>query len=141
MPAHSHDPVADAFQMRIYEVRRARMRLLLERYANVTELAAAIGETANYLSRLVKLQKNGRKNLGEGKARKIEHVLGLPLGWLDQDMANADVPARSWPFQFNREVWDNLLAPEKRRAESIILTIINGIESERAMDALKKDAG
>lgn len=130
------DTSADARRTQLHEVRRQRLRKLLEQYESMTEFAEAIGESLNYTSRLVKLQKSGRKNLGEGKARGIEERLGLPKGWLDQD-SEQDVPKarNNWPFnpsRIPRAIWDNLSPAEQRKAESMFLTIINGIEAERA---------
>lgn len=133
MPAK--DPATEAMRIRLQEVRRARLRLLLEQYESMTHFADAIGEPLNYTSRLVKLQKSGRKHLGEGKARKIEATLGLPRGWLDRDNDTAPVPVarNNWPFspRLPRAIWDNLSPAEQRKAEGMLLTIINGIESER----------
>ena len=126
------DTDADAMLARLYEVRRSRLRLLLDRHESMTEFAEAIGETLNYTSRLVKLSKSGRKNLGETKARKIELRLELPSGWLDQDNGKADPPPpKPWPFKFGRQIWEDLSVVEKRKAEAMLLTIINGIEAER----------
>lgn len=134
---------------RVHEVRRARMRLLLERYPTMTAFAEAIGETLNYTSRLVKLQKVQRRNLGEGKARKIEAMLGLPERWLDQDMdSTTKAPpigqrtSTAWPFspRLPRAAWDNLSFADQRRVETMMLTFINGIEAERALED-KQDTG
>lgn len=130
------DPATAAMRARLYEVRRARLRLLLEQFASMTEFAAAIDEPLNYTSRLVKLQKVQRKNLGETKARKIELALGLEAGWLDRDNDSAPVPVarKGWPFssRFPRAVWDSLSLPEQREAEGVFLTIVNGITSQRS---------
>jgi hypothetical protein len=112
------------------------MRVLLEQYESMTRFAEAIGENLTYTSRLVKLQKSQRKNLGEGKARAIESRLGLPSGWLDQDSEAPPPPRTNWPFnpaRLPRAIWDNLSPAEQRKAEAMLLTIINGIEAERAV--------
>ncbi len=143
-----YDPIAE--RNRLQEVRRVRLRQLIEQqFAGIAEFARAIGEDLNYTCRLVKVQKSGRKNLGEGKARKIEAALGLPPGWLDQDggdHSRAPEPAAAqsaptWPFQFSRKIWDGLSLSERRRAESMLLTIINGIESERPVVGQDQEFG
>lgn len=129
------DPEAEALQARIYEIRRARLRQLSEQFDSVKAFADALGEDLNYFSRLVKLQKNGRKNLGEAKARRIEAKLGLPIGWLDQATEDHkfQLPERTnpWPFNFNPAIWEGLTLSERRRAEDLLLTFIQGLEAQR----------
>lgn len=136
----SRDTDDEQMRARLYEVRRARLRRLLERYSSIVEFAVAIQESPSYTHRLVKLPNKWRKNLGDGKARKIELLLGLPEFWLDNDSAADPIPTlrAAWPFRFERAIWDNLTGAEQRRAESMLLTIINGIEAERAS---QKDTG
>lgn len=134
-------PIADALgkavKARLYEVRRAGLRLLFEQYESMTAFADAIGESLNYTSRLVKLSKASRKNLGEGKARLIEQRLGLPPGWLDREDRGAPLKraAPIWPFKFDRAIWDNLSHAEQRAVEAMVLTMISGIEAQRAAQA------
>ena len=139
------EPQAGKVQARLYEVRRTRLRELIEGFETMTAFAQAIDEPLNYVSRLVQVRKAGRKNLGEGKAHKIEAKLGLPHGYMDQEGKDkspaATVTRNHWPFnpsRFPRTIWDALSPAEQRKAEAMFLTIINGIESERAA---KRDVG
>lgn len=134
-------------QEQLYDVRRRRLRQLLEQFDSILEFAGAIGEKPNYTGRLVRHSKTGRKNLGEAKARKIESALGLAVGWLDHDPDDeaaappapirgsaapaVSAPHRAWPFRFSPRIWDDLSPAEQRRAEAMLLTLINGIEAER----------
>lgn len=132
-PMTAVDPHAAKMKERLHEVRRRRLRGQLESYATMTEFAEAIKEPLNYVSRLVQLHKKGRKNLGEGKARRIEVLLGKPTGWLDIDegKTQAVVERNDWPFRFPRKIWDDLQFAEQRKAEALLLTYIQGMEAQR----------
>ncbi len=137
------DPKAS--QSRLYEVRRKRLRQLLEGYETATQFAEAVDESQSYISRLLQHHPKDRKNLGESKARKFEDKLGLPRGWFDiaddkQAAAmNKPAPASAWPMRtVSPQLWESLSAAEKRKAEALLLTLINGMEAERT---LTKDVG
>lgn len=138
----ANDAQESKLKQRLYEVRRRRLRKLADTYDTLTEFALAVDEPLSYISRLLQPGKKGRKNLGEPKARKFELRLGLGTGWLDDDSDTRTVDEAApapWPFKsFPRSVWDGLNATEKRKAESMFLTIVQGIEQQREQ---QKDTG
>lgn len=73
--------------MDVYEVRRKRLRELIDtRYNKVSAAFAEKHEKQpSYISRcLLPLGKPHRKRIGEDFAREIEKVERLPKGWMDE---------------------------------------------------------
>lgn len=73
--------------MDVYEVRRKRLRELIDtRYNKVSAAFAEKHEKQpSYISRcLLPLEKPHRKRIGEDFAREIEKVEQLPKGWMDE---------------------------------------------------------
>lgn len=66
-------------------------KIIDERFGgNAARFAAVIGTQGAYVSRLKTTRPSHRRNIGEKKARSIEHACGLPPLWLDYD-ERADV--------------------------------------------------
>lgn len=88
--------------MDVYEIRRARMRQLIDtRFDKVqARFAEAIERQPDYVSRCLKKKgEKGAKRIGEDIARDIEEKLGLAAGWMSTptpDDTARDVPY--WPF-------------------------------------------
>lgn len=51
----------------------------------LTRFAKVSGISPQYLSHII----NGRKNIGQTVARRLESGLGMPHGWMDNDHATA----------------------------------------------------
>jgi hypothetical protein len=122
----------------LFELRRRRTRMLRAEFKTLKAFAAHIGESAGYAGRMLLTTPKWRKNIGEGKARKIEAKCGKSKGWLDQPIGSAssksltDARRDGWPFiSFGPKVWDGLEPAEKRTAEAALLTIIIGLEALR----------
>lgn len=136
------DAQESKLQQRMYELRRRRLRALIEDHGSMTEFATAVGDSLSYLSRLVQVSAKGRKNLGEPKARRYEVKLGLDVGWFDKDENGKAiaVPATEptyWPFPFTRKRWEHLPAAEKRRIAGIAFDLIRAYEAQEQ----QKDTG
>jgi len=71
----------------IKEIRHDNFLALIEKYGSVKELGEKVGRTYNYLTG-VKCQ---HIPLGDKAARAMEEALGLQVGWMDNDAANADI--------------------------------------------------
>lgn len=69
--------------MDINEIRRKKLRNLIEKAKSQTEFAEKIGKDPSYLSQVAGI--NPSKNIGTRVARSIEKKLKLPEGWMDQD--------------------------------------------------------
>lgn len=151
MPPKKRKPAKDLYaerQERLREVRRERLRLLLKDYATLTEFADVVDESLSYISRLVQDKAEGRRSLGEGKARKFEEKLGLARGWFDYDEdapTSREQPAadtqQGWPFKFPAAIWQRLPAPLKRKAEDQLLTFIQGLEAQHEREQQQKRTG
>jgi hypothetical protein len=67
----------------VYETRRQRLRQLITEHGGPLPLAKALGLFGS--SYLVQLAgPNPRREVSEKFARKIEHALRLPAGWMDE---------------------------------------------------------
>jgi hypothetical protein len=76
---------ADSLSMEIVEIRRARLRVLLEERfgGSQADLGAAINRAPDILSRML----SGKKTIGEKFARHVESCFsGLPPYWLDMPL-------------------------------------------------------
>lgn len=117
--------------MGIYDIRRARLRKLIDdRYKGKQVLLAnAIEVQPDYISRVLK----GTKNLGEDLANRIETKLHLARGWLSSDNAEKSdeeiltMPG-AWPFSTSRPVFDQLSSKQKKAIDRMLSTMIEGFE-------------
>lgn len=62
-------------------IRRANLGLLLAEFGGPTQLQALTGVTDTYLSAI----SNGRRELGDKAAAKLETGCGKPAGWMDEE--------------------------------------------------------
>jgi hypothetical protein len=70
--------------MDIGEIRRARLRRLINEYGGQLPLARAIGQFgASYLTQLA--GPHPTRAVSEMFARKVERALDLPYGWMDRE--------------------------------------------------------
>lgn len=65
--------------MDINDTRKSKLRELLTKFRNQKEFAEATGLVAPHVSQMI----NGHRNVGEAVARRIEHRLKLPVGYMD----------------------------------------------------------
>lgn len=134
-PMSANNAQEARLQARLYEIRRRNLIKLRAGYDTDVQFADLLGEPPSYVRRLLQDHAKGRKNLGEGKARKFETKLGLTTGALDQEggkLQAAPTPSGAgWPFKFPPKIWDALSAAEKRKAEQMFLVLIQGIEGQR----------
>lgn len=73
----------DAVQAR----RRANLRAIAAQWNGVTGLSKKLGYRGpSYLSQMIGA--NHSRPVSESTARQIEHAVGLPQGWLDQEHAD-----------------------------------------------------
>lgn len=72
--------------MDIYEIRRARLKQLIqEDFEGVAaQFARRVQRQPDYINRLLSSNKDHRKRLGEDLAREFESAIGKPRGWLDR---------------------------------------------------------
>jgi hypothetical protein len=84
----------------IHEVRRARLRQLLDAHGGPAALARRVGLfQASYLTQLA--GPTPTRNISEHTARRIEQALLLPDGWMDQPAADGEsLPAQASPPTF-----------------------------------------
>jgi hypothetical protein len=113
----------------LQDVRRRRLRLLINQYGSQKHLAIACGyDSDNYISQLL----SGKKSFGEKAARRIEESTKKPKGWLDSDEDMDSSPPPIWPFGFDRTLWDRLPASRQRALEDTFLTMILGASVQEA---------
>lgn len=77
--------------MQVHETRRSNLRLLIDRrFSGVQRhLATAMGRSEAQITQWL----NGGRNISEGSARRIEHVSGEQLGWMDVPRSSAELVA------------------------------------------------
>ncbi len=69
-----------------YETRRLNLRALMREWGGPTTLAKKLGHAnGSYLAQIA--GPNPSREISEKVAREVEHALGLPLGWMDQEHA------------------------------------------------------
>jgi plasmid maintenance system antidote protein VapI len=75
--SHINDPSKDT----IRSIRRENLRWMLNSHGDAAHLSRALGfANPSYISHL----SNGRRSVTTDVARKIEEVLGFPVGFMDQ---------------------------------------------------------
>jgi len=77
--------------MNIQEIRRARLRQILTE-TNAAGLARRSGISPSYISRMLTTDTASSKSIGEQMARKIEHSMHKPRGWMDSLADTSDQP-------------------------------------------------
>lgn len=121
--------------MSIADVRRRRLRLLIQEWGTQAALSEACGYTSdNYLSQLLK----PGKPFAEKAARRIEKGGKKPQGWLDIDSDVDSAPVAPWPFGFDRGLWDRLPPPKKNEVENSLLQLILGASVQEATAPSRK---
>ena len=77
-------------------VRRARLKLLVDRYARDKkgrkQLAEDTGSNVTHLSQLL----TGHRQMGDDVARRFEETLNLGLGWMDKPLDGTPEPEPSY---------------------------------------------
>lgn len=121
-----------ADDMDVQEIRRKRLRQLVEEYGTQTALADKVGVEQNYISRALK----GAKGIGEDFAAKLETATGKQTGW----MSWLEKPGADWPFEFDRSHWDNLPAEERAELEKSFMRMVLGAEADLSRRVSKKRA-
>lgn len=82
-------------------VRQRNLRNLIKDAGGPTPLAHRLGHAGpSYLSQLA----NAHRPITEKTARKLEHDLGLPDGYLDEDVHAADKPLPACPNMLKQVV-------------------------------------
>jgi phage repressor protein C with HTH and peptisase S24 domain len=86
--------------MDIHARRRARLALIIEETAkgNVAEFARAHAYSRSQISQFLSETYNGGRSIGERAARKIEEKVGVPAGWLDLELGEAEERKLKFPF-------------------------------------------
>lgn len=74
--------------MDIQEIRRKNLENLLEGFHTIREFADATGSAPAHISQM----KNGVRVMGTAVARRIEHAMGKPRGWMDQSHLEDETP-------------------------------------------------
>lgn len=119
--------------MDAYEVRRERLRQLVNEYGTQTALADKVGVEQNYISRALA----GAKGIGEDFAARLEAATGKPAGW----MSRLEKTGTDWPFEFDRSHWDSLPLEERAELEKSFMRMVLGAEADLARRQPKKRAG
>ena len=76
----------------VFDIRRENLKRLIDEYAggNVSRFADLVGLTPAHVLGIVGAKRprgtasSGPRNIGDRLPRKIEHALGLEVGWMDQ---------------------------------------------------------
>lgn len=68
--------------MDVKQIRKENLRNLYEKYGGIAGVARSVETSESYLSQIT--SENGKRNVGAQLARKIEKLLSLPHGWMDQ---------------------------------------------------------
>lgn len=121
LPA-GYAPYAD--DMDVQEIRRKRLRQLVDEYGTQTALANKVGIEQNYISRALA----GAKRIGEDFAAKLETATDKPTGW----MSRLEKTGTDWPFEWDRSHWDNLPAEERAELEKSFMRMVLGAEADLA---------
>ncbi|MEN7527006.1 hypothetical protein [Cupriavidus sp. DL-D2] len=103
--------------MDIKTIRKLNVRLLEREIGSLSALARKVGSTQSYLSQCVGA--SGIRSIGEELARRLEHAMGKPYGWLDE--AHTD----EGEMMLARKIYDRLLSVSgaKKRAIAELLDI------------------
>lgn len=68
----------------VYDTRRDNLRNLITQWGGPTSMAKKLGHSnGSYIAQLA--GPNPSREVSEKVARDVEHKLGLPIGWLDQE--------------------------------------------------------
>lgn len=122
-------------RMSLADNRRRRLKLLIDQFGSQKALAEACGfESDNYLSQLL----TTKKPFGEKAARRIEAGARKPEKWLDSDELVDAAPPMSWPFGFDRTLWDRLPPSKQRELENTFQQLILGASVQEAAAPVRK---
>lgn len=76
--------------MTIYDTRRQNLRALIREWHGPTSLSRKLGHSSgSYIAQLAGPRPS--RDVSEKVAREIEGKLGLPIGWMDREHADAGV--------------------------------------------------
>jgi len=68
----------------VYDTRRTNLRTLINQWGGPTSLSRKLGHSnGSYLAQIAGPRPS--REISEKVAREIEHKLGLPIAWMDQD--------------------------------------------------------
>lgn len=85
--------------MRIEEIYRARLRLLIEELGSQTKLAEKTGKSTAQISQWISAAKDSKtgkpRAMSRATARHIEAACGKPDGWMDQPVSLLHEPANA----------------------------------------------
>ena len=100
---------AKEMKMDLHETRRKNLLLLAQSLGSLAEINVHIGKDrkAPYLYAIICRQKRNDGTFqvaGEKLCSKIEHALGLPVGWMSQEHDEGSVP----PLNFTQSMRQSL---------------------------------
>ena len=103
--------------MDIKTIRKLNVRLLEREIGSLSALARKVGSSQSYLSQCV--GPAAIRSIGDEMARRLEHAMGKPHGWLDE--AHTD----EGEMMLSRRMYDRILtlSPVKRRAFAELLDV------------------
>lgn len=103
--------------MDIKTIRKLNVRLLEREIGSLTALARKVDTSQSYLSQCV--GNSAVRSIGDEMARRLEHAMGKPYGWLDEPHTDES------DMMLARLIYDRLLTipPSKLRAIAEILDI------------------
>lgn len=85
--------------MKISEIRRLNLNLLIDKYGSQVKFADAVDLAPAYVGQLARPpESKGSRNLGEKTAKKITDKLDFPEGWFDTphfETGNSDIDSLS----------------------------------------------
>lgn len=122
-----------ADEMDVQDIRKKRLRQLVQEYGTQTALAEKIGCEQNYISRALRNGK-GAKGIGEDFAARAERATGKPEGW----MSRLEKPTADWPFEFDRRHWDNLPADKRQDLERAFMHMVLGAEVDASLKGRRR---
>ncbi len=91
--------------MNIYAIRRARLRLLIDNVAggNISAFAGKFDYSRSRMSQYLSETYNDGRSIGERAARSLEQYAGIPSGWMDRSLGEADTRENLSPAILNED--------------------------------------
>lgn len=108
--------------MNAKDYRKLNALLLVKEVGSVSALAKLAGTAQSYLSQIIGL--NGKRDMGDDLARRLEYVTKKPHGWMDAPHIEDE------KLQKAREVYENLLRLPVAVADALLTLTTLGTKSD-----------
>lgn len=127
----------------VSEIRLENLEQLVKEAGTAEALAERSGVSAVYISqirsRAIDAKTGKPRNLGSVAARKIEHGMGKPAGWMDRDHAEMS-GLQEWPFKrLSKADFDRLSEAQKDGIEDWLINQVAAFLSDANVKSRQTD--